>query len=59
MKTEFAKIKEIVASIDEDIEKFYDNGNKSAGIRARVGLQDIKKIAQKIRLDISEVRKSL
>ena len=59
MKTEFAKIKEIVASIDEDIEKFYDNGNKSDGIRARVGLQDIKKIAQKIRLDISEVRKSL
>jgi hypothetical protein len=59
MKTEFAKIKEIVASIDEDIEKFYDKGNKSAGIRARVGLQDIKKIAQKIRLDISEVRKSL
>ena len=59
MKTEFAKIKEIVASIDEDIEKFYDKGNKSAGIRARVCLQDIKKIAQKIRLDISEVRKSL
>ena len=59
MKTEFAKIKEIVASIDEDIEKFYDKGNKSAGIRARVGLQDIKKIAQQIRLDISEVRKTL
>jgi len=59
MKGEFAKIKEIVTSIDEDIEKFYDKGNKSAGIRARVGLQDIKKIAQQIRLDISEVRKTL
>jgi|TARA_R110002096_G_scaffold328233_1_gene522287 hypothetical protein len=59
MKEEFTKLKEIVKSIDEDIEKFYEKGNKSAGVRARVGLQDIKKIAQGIRLDISQLRKSL
>jgi|TARA_R110000744_G_scaffold219781_2_gene338499 hypothetical protein len=59
MKEEFAKIKEIVTSIDDDVQKFYEKGNKSAGVRARVGLQDIKKIAQSIRLDISQIRKSL
>jgi len=59
MKAEFAKIKEIIASIDEDVEKFYDKDNKSAGIRVRVGLQEVKKLAQSIRLNISQVRKSL
>ena len=30
MKEEFAKIKEIVTSIDDDVQKFYEKGNKSA-----------------------------
>jgi hypothetical protein len=34
------------------MEKFYEKGNKAAGTRARKGLQDLKKLAQDIRLEI-------
>tara|TARA_R110000868_G_scaffold304437_3_gene565008 strand:- start:30150 stop:30326 length:177 start_codon:yes stop_codon:yes gene_type:complete len=42
----------LVESVSEEMEKFYDKGNKAAGTRARKGLQDLKKLAQDIRLEI-------
>ena len=38
-----------------EYEKF-EKGNKSAGTRARKSLQNIKKIAQEIRIEIQEAR---
>tara|TARA_R110002096_G_scaffold87831_5_gene201470 strand:+ start:4406 stop:4582 length:177 start_codon:yes stop_codon:yes gene_type:complete len=42
----------LVNQVSEEMEKFYDKGNKAAGTRARKGLQDLKKLAQDIRLEI-------
>jgi len=46
------ELKGLVDSVSAEMEKFYDKGNKAAGTRARKGLQDLKKLAQDIRLEI-------
>ena len=52
------KIKELIATIEEDATKFYEKGNKSAGTRTRNGLQELKKLAQEFRVEIQEKKKS-
>ena len=42
----------------EDINKFYEKGNSAAGTRVRKSLQDIKKLSQEIRVEVSEKKKS-
>ena len=42
----------LVESVSSEMEKFYEKGNKAAGTRARKGLQDLKILAQDIRLEI-------
>ncbi|MVZ63314.1 histone H1 [Sphingobacterium humi] len=49
----YTKLKELVASIEADAEKFFNNGNSAAGTRVRKGLQDIKTLAQDIRNEIT------
>lgn len=48
----FSEIKVLVDSLEGDLDKFYNKANKTAGTRARKTLQDLKKVAQDIRLDI-------
>ncbi|AXJ01266.1 hypothetical protein CYPRO_2016 [Cyclonatronum proteinivorum] len=50
----FHEVKALVDSLEEDMDKFYDKGNKTAGTRARKTLQDLKKLAQEIRIDIQD-----
>jgi hypothetical protein len=47
-----SELQGLVDSVSAEMEKFYDKGNKAAGTRARKGLQDLKKLAQDIRLEI-------
>jgi len=47
-----SELQSLVESVSTEMEKFYDKGNKAAGTRARKGLQDLKKLAQEIRLEI-------
>lgn len=42
--------------LEEDLVKFYDKGNKAAGTRARKQLQDLKKLAQEVRLEIQDIK---
>ncbi len=49
----YTKLKELVASIEADAEKFYNNGNSAAGTRVRKGLQEIKTLAQDIRNEVT------
>jgi len=53
----FDEIKQLIEGIEEDLGKFYEKGNKAAGTRARKGLQEVKKKAQEIRVEILEIRK--
>lgn len=53
----FNELKETLLALEEDAIKFYDKGNKAAGVRLRKGLQDIKSMAQTIRQDVSAKNK--
>jgi hypothetical protein len=53
----FNELKTLVVSLEEDATKFYEKDNKAAGVRLRKGLQDIKALAQALRLDVSEKNK--
>jgi len=53
----FNELKTLVVSLEEDATKFYLKDNKAAGVRLRKGLQEIKSIAQALRLDVSEKNK--
>lgn len=53
----FNELKALVAGLEEDATKFYEKNNKAAGVRLRKGLQDIKSMAQALRVDVSEKNK--
>ena len=40
--------------IEGDADKFYNKGNNAAGTRVRKGLQDLKNLAQDLRLEIQD-----
>jgi hypothetical protein len=50
----FSKIKELIASVEADVEKFYNANNGAAGTRVRKGMQDLKNLAQEIRAEVTE-----
>lgn len=50
----FSELKDLVMSLEDDFEKFYDKGNQAAGTRVRKGMQDLKNIAQEIRLQVQD-----
>ena len=41
-----------------DLEKF-NEGNKSAGTRVRKNMQDVKSLAQQIRLEVQEIKNAV
>ena len=48
----FNDLQSALSAAEADINKFYDKGNKAAGTRARKALQDLRNLAQEIRLEI-------
>lgn len=52
----FEEIKKLLASLEADAEKFYNKGNSAAGTRIRKGMQDLKNMAQAIRLEIQDTK---
>jgi len=48
----FQELKDLVVSLEADAEKFYGKSNSAAGTRLRKGLQDLKNLAQDIRLEV-------
>ncbi len=50
--SKFNELKAIVDGLEADFGKFYDDNNNAAGTRVRKGMQDLKILAQDIRLDI-------
>ncbi len=51
----FDRLKSVVAEAEDDLAKV-ERGNKAAGTRVRKAMQDIKKIAQEVRVKILEMR---
>jgi hypothetical protein len=54
----FSELKEMVASMERDFQQFYDKGNKAAGTRVRKGMQELKQLAQDIRVEVQDQKKS-
>jgi len=52
------EVKELLDQLEPDLNKFYEKGNKAAGTRARNTLQDMKKLAQEIRVEIQDMKNS-
>jgi len=52
------EIKSLIEELEPDMEKFYEKGNKAAGTRARKTLQELKKLAQEVRLEIQDMKNS-
>jgi hypothetical protein len=52
----FDKIREHVMSLEDDFSKFYEKGNKAAGTRIRKGMQELKELAQTIRLEVQNMK---
>ncbi len=47
---------DLVESFRVDFEKFYSKGNKTAGIRVRKHMQELKKMAQVVRDEVQNVK---
>jgi hypothetical protein len=52
----YEKIKELVENMSKDIDAFYAKGNKTAGTRVRSACQDLKKLAQDLRVNVQETK---
>ena len=54
----FEELKTLVMSLEDDFDKFYYKDVQAAGTRVRKGMQDLKNIAQEIRLQVQEIKNS-
>lgn len=55
----YDELKNLVESMEDDLNKFYNKANKAAGTRARKGLQELKNLAQEVRMDIQNSKNSM
>ena len=52
----FEQIRDLVLGLEDDFDKFYNKKNQAAGTRVRKGMQELKNIAQDIRLNVQEIK---
>jgi len=52
------QIRELVAATQEDHDRFYSKGNAAAGTRVRKNMQELKSLAQELRLDVQSTKNS-
>ncbi len=50
----FDQIRDLVMSLEGDFVKFYDKENQAAGTRVRKGMQELKNLAQEIRIEVQD-----
>ncbi len=54
MSRQFERLQNFVNSLQDDFDKFYVKENKAAGTRIRKSMQELKSIAQEIRVEIQD-----
>ena len=52
----FTEAKNLIASLEGDADKFYNKENSAAGTRLRKRMQDLKNLAQAIRLEVQDMK---
>ena len=53
----YEELKNILADMEKDVDKV-NRGNAAAGTRVRKALQHLKRVAQEMRVEIQEAKKS-
>jgi len=54
----FTELQALVAGMAADFEKFYKDGNKAAGTRVRLAMQELKNFAQSVRTEVQTIKNS-
>lgn len=57
MKEQYNRLRQLVADMESDVNRYHDRNNRSAGVRVRKGMQEVKALAQEIRTHILDKRK--
>lgn len=52
----YGELKAMVAAMEADFIKFYNEGNKAAGTRVRGAMQDLKNFAQTVRTEVQAIK---
>lgn len=52
----YRELVDLINSTQKDAEKVYLKANKTAGTRLRKDMQKIKELAQKVRIEVSEIK---
>lgn len=52
----FSDLQNMVSDLEGDFQKFYDKGNQAAGTRVRKGMQELKNLAQEIRVEVQDIK---
>jgi hypothetical protein len=55
----FEQLKQVIANIENDFNKFYNKDVKAASPRIRKAMQEIKALAQEIRVEVQEKRNQM
>ena len=54
-----SKLEQLIALLEEvktDYHKFYEKGNNAAGTRVRKAMQEVKTLAQELRVEVQETK---
>ena len=52
----YQELQALVAGMAGDFEKFYKDGNKAAGTRVRLAMQELKTFAQTVRNEVQSIK---
>jgi hypothetical protein len=52
----YEELKQLVAAMESDFVRFFDQGNKAAGTRVRGAMQQLKTLAQTIRTEVQNMK---
>jgi hypothetical protein len=52
----YTELQQLVAGMAADFEKFYKDGNKAAGTRVRLAMQELKTFAQTVRNEVQTIK---
>lgn len=55
----FNEIKELIESAEIDVKKFFEKGNKTAAVRLRKAMQEIKNLSQELRVLVQETKNNM
>ena len=59
MADRFEQLSSFVTDLSDDFNKFYGKKNKAAGTRVRKGMQELKKMAQEIRIEVQNQKNAM